>query len=474
MRIFWSGAVLAAMLLLSACGGGGGGGSGSGTTVVVTNRAPVVAKAVAGQSATVGTAYTFDASQGGTTFTDADGDSLTYSVTLTPSGGGLTTSGATISGTPNTAGTIAVSITASDGKGGSATGTFNLVVAPVSAAALGRPSLPAVPFAYADADISLPLQYTRAGPGTISGTDNTPGSNPTTNAGATLGRVLFYDKRLSLNDTVSCASCHQQTKGFSDSAKLSVGFKGGTTGRHAMGLANARYYNRGRFFWDERAATLEDQVVTPIQDTTEMGMNLTDLETKLAATDFYPALFRDAFGTTQVTQQRIARALAQFVRSLSSYRSKYDSAFVNGTPNFAATFTAQEERGRQIFTGAARCDGCHNTDAHISPNVFNNGLDATVTDVGAGNGRFKAPSLRNIAVRAPFMHDGRFATLRDVVEHYDHGVQDSPNLAPALQDNTGAPRRLNLTEADKLALLAFLGTLTDNALMQDAKFSNPF
>jgi len=168
-----------------------------------------------------------------------------------------------------------------------------------------------------------------------------------------------------------------------------------------MGLTNARYYNRGRFFWDERAATLEDQVVTPIQDTTEMGMNLTDLEAKLAATDFYPALFRDAFGTTQVTQQRIARALAQFVRSMSSYRSKYDSAFVNGTPNFAATFTPQEERGRQIFTGVGRCDVCHLTDAHISPNVFNNGLDATVTDVGAGGGRFKSPSLRNVAVRAP-------------------------------------------------------------------------
>lgn len=467
-------AALLPALMLAACGGGGGSSGSGATTVVVANRAPVVARANANQSATVGTAFTYDASQGGATFTDADGDSLTYVTTLTPAGGGLTTSGATISGTPNTAGTVAVSVVASDGKGGSATSTFNLVVAPVSAAALGRPTLPAVAFAYADADIALPTHYTRAGGGTISGADNTPATNPTTNAGATLGRVLFYDKRLSFNDTVSCASCHQQSKGFSDSARLSVGFKGGTTSRHAMGLTNARYYNRGRFFWDERAATLEDQVVTPIQDATEMGMNLTDLEAKLAATDFYPALFRDAFGTTQVTQQRIARALAQFVRSMSSYRSKYDSAFVNGTPNFAATFTAQEERGRQIFTGVGRCDVCHLTDAHISPNVFNNGLDATVTDVGAGGGRFKSPSLRNVAVRAPYMHDGRFATLRDVVEHYDHGVQASANLAPALIDGTGAPRRLNLSEADKLALLAFMGTLTDTALMQDAKFSNPF
>ena len=458
-------------LLLAGCGGGGGG---SGAPVASVNRAPTVARPNANPAATVGTAFSYDASQGGTTFTDPDGDALTYSVTLSVTTVGLSVSGTTVSGTPHTAGTVSVTLTATDGRGGSATNTFNIVVSPVSQAALGRPTLPVGLFAYADADIGLPAHYTRTGPGSVAGADNTPAANPVTNAGATLGRVLFYDRRLSLNDTISCASCHQQSKGFSDPARFSVGFRGGTTARHAMGLTNARYYNRGRFFWDERAATLEDQVVTPIQDATEMGMTLADLETKLAATDFYPALFRDAFGTTQVTRQRIALALAQFVRSMSSYRSKYDQAFTAGVPNFAAVLTAEEERGRQIYVGGGRCDNCHGTDAHISPNVFNNGLDATVTDVGAGGGRFKAPSLRNIAVRGPFMHDGRFATLRDVVEHYDHGVQDNPNLAPQLKDNTGVPRRLNLTEADKLALIAFLGTLTDTALIQDPKFSNPF
>ena len=458
--------------ILAACGGGGGGGSD--TPAVAVNRPPAVARPNAAQAATVGTAFSYDAGQGGATFTDADGDAMTSAVTLSVTTVGLSVSGTTVSGTPHTAGTVAVTITASDGRGGSATNTFNIVIAPVSQASLGRPTLPATLFAYADANINLPAHYTRTGPGTPAGADNTPPTNAVTNAGATLGRVLFYDRRLSLNDTIACASCHQQSKGFSDSARFSVGFRGATTPRHAMGLTNARYYNRGRFFWDERAATLEDQVVTPIQDTTEMGMTLADLETKLAATDYYPALFRDAFGTTQVTRQRIALALAQFVRSMSSYRSKYDQAFAGGVPNFAATLTAQEERGRQIYIGAGRCDGCHGTDAHISPNVFNNGLDATVTDVGAGGGRFKSPALRNIAVRGPYMHDGRFATLRDVVEHYDHGVQDSPNLAPQLRDNAGAPRRLNLSEADKLALIAFLGTLTDTALLQDPKFSSPF
>ncbi|MFM1959004.1 MAG: hypothetical protein RL588_521 [Pseudomonadota bacterium] len=460
-----------AAVLLSACGGGGGGGGG---TTPAQNSPPVVARPNDNRAATVGSAFSTDASQGGATFSDPDGDPLTYSVSLSAANLGLSVTGTTISGTPHTAGAVSVTVTATDGRGGSAVNAFNIVISPVSPAALGRPNLPAGLLPYADADIALPAHFTRTGPGSLAGADNTPPGNPVTNAGATLGRVLFYDRRLSLNDTIACASCHQQARGFSDPARFSPGFRGETTARHSMGLANARYYNRGRFFWDERAASLEEQVLTPIQDGTEMGMSLADLEAKLAATDFYPALFRDAFGTTEVTRQRIALALAQFVRAMSSYRSKYDQAFVNGVPNFPAVLTAQEERGRQIYIGVGRCDGCHGTDAHISPNVFNNGLDATVTDVGAGGGRFKSPSLRNVAIRGPYMHDGRFAALRDVVEHYDHGVQDNPNLAPQLRDNTGAPRRLNLSEADKLALVAFLGTLTDTALIQDPKFSNPF
>ena len=164
----------------------------------------------------------------------------------------------------------------------------------------------------------------RGGRGGFGGAlDNTPDSNPVTDAGATLGRVLFYDPRLSANDRVACASCHIQAFGFSDTARLSLGFAGGRTRRHSMGLANARLYRSGRFFWDERAASLEAQVVMPIEDATEMGMPLGALATKLAATPYYPPLFRAAFGTPEVTGDRVARALAQFVRALVSSESRF-------------------------------------------------------------------------------------------------------------------------------------------------------
>src|SRR6185295_14903648 len=168
--------------------------------------------------------------------------------------------------------------------------------------------------------------------------DNTPQNNPVTDAGATLGRVLFYDKRLSTNGTVSCSSCHQPQHGFSDPRKFSVGFNGGLTGRNSMGLNNARYYARGHFFWDERAATLEDQVLQPIQNSVEMGMTLPALVTRLSAEPFYTNLFANAFGTPVVDTNRISRALAQFVRSMVSTRSKYDA----GVPVGFTNFTAQE------------------------------------------------------------------------------------------------------------------------------------
>lgn len=346
------------------------------------------------------------------------------------------------------------------------------------------PTLPPVPFDYAGpAAANLPPHLANLqGPGGLRA-DNTPSDNPITDAGATLGRVLFYDKRLSLNGAVSCASCHQQAKGFSDSARLSRGFEGGLTARHAMGLTNAKFYARGRFFWDERAATLEEQVLQPIQNSVEMGMTLPALETRLAALPYYAPLFQAAFGDSAVTRGRISRALAQFVRSMVSTRSKYDLAFQGGAPAFPAVFTAQELQGLQLFAGGGvapgrtlRCDACHGTPAQIAAEPENNGLDATVTDSGAGGGRFKVPSLRNVALRAPFMHDGRFATLEEVIEHYSTGVKDSPGLSPRLRAGGpgGPPLRLNLTEQEKAALKAFLETLTDGALATDPKFANPF
>ena len=344
--------------------------------------------------------------------------------------------------------------------------------------------LPATPFNYAAP--ALPPNFL-APP--ILAQDNTPANNPVTDAGATLGRALFYDKRLSTNQTVSCSSCHQAAHGFSDGRRFSVGFNGGLTGRNSMGLSNARYYQRGHFFWDERAATLEDQVLMPIQNAVEMGMTLPALVTRLSAEPYYTNLFASAFGTPGIDTNRISRALAQFVRSIISTQSKYDRGLA-ANPRFA-NFTAQENLGRQIFfgqVGNATCAACHGTDNFVPANVNNNGLENPYVDKGIGaltglpqdEGLFKVPSLRNIELTAPYMHDGRFATLEEVVEFYNSGVTNHPNLSaplrapPAPGVPPGTPRRLNLTTAQKAALAAFLKTLTDTNLTSDVKFSDPF
>jgi len=317
--------------------------------------------------------------------------------------------------------------------------------------------------------------------------DNMPTSNITTDAGATLGRVLFYDKRLSANQAIACASCHQQGHGFSDARRFSPGFNGGATTRNSMGLTQARYYPRGHFFWDERAATLEDQVLQPIQNAVEMGMTLPALVTRLGAEPFYTNLFSQAFGSPEITSDRVSRALAQFVRSIISTRSKYD----RGIPIGFSNFTAEELLGRQIFfgqVGNATCAACHGTDNFVPNNIFNNGLENPYVDKGVGaltglardEGIFKVPSLRNIELTAPYMHDGRFATLEEVVEFYNSGVVNHPNLSPPLRVPTppgappGPPRRLNLTAEQKAALVAFLKTLTDPGIATDPKFSDPF
>ncbi|MFN8885724.1 cytochrome-c peroxidase [Gemmatimonas sp.] len=338
------------------------------------------------------------------------------------------------------------------------------------------PVLPSALLAYSDARLPLPRHFTgpSGGPPAIAA-DNTPASNVTTDAGATLGRVLFYDRRLSVNSRVSCASCHRQEFAFSDTARLSRGFDGGLTTRHSMGLSNARFYTSGRFFWDERAATLEAQVLQPIADPTEMGERLDELPAKLARAAYYPALFEAAFGTREITTDRVARALAQFVRALVSTNARFDRAVgANGGPNGADLLTAQELLGQQLYIGRAGCARCHGTTAHISDAVHNTGLDATITDAGAGNGRFKAPSLRNVEVRPPYMHDGRFQTLEQVVDFYDRGVRANPALDPRLRTPGGQPQRLNLTVTERDALVAFLKTLTDRTFLTDPRFSDPF
>lgn len=332
-------------------------------------------------------------------------------------------------------------------------------------------NLPSSSFNYANVD--LPNYFLANG---TAQEDNTPNNNRITNNGATLGRVLFYDKQLSANNTVSCASCHEQSKGFSDSNALSIGFQGGLTARNSMGLANAKYYDNGRFFWDERAATLEDQVLMPIQDAIEMGLTLEELETKLQNDDYYNVLFRRAFGDETVSRQRIALALAQFVRSMVSYESKYDAGLAqtnNPNANFP-NFTASENMGKNLFfSNRTRCSDCHDTNAFVGDQARNNGLDATLTDTGVRRGEFKTSSLRNIELTAPYMHDGRFSTLAQVVEHYNSGVQNSNNLDNRLEVRGGV-RRLNLSNNEKQAIVNFLITLTDDNFINDEKFSDPF
>lgn len=345
-------------------------------------------------------------------------------------------------------------------------------------------ALPSSEFNYSNPN--LPRHFTN---GDANDLDNTPNDNRITNTTATLGRVLFYDKKLSANNTIACASCHLQDKGFSDPAQFSTGFEGGLTGRQSMGLANARYYGNGRFFWDERAATLEDQTLMPIQDHVEMGMTLEDLVPKLQAQEYYGILFEDAFGNETVTSDRISLALAQFVRSMVSYQSKYDQglSMVNGgNINQLPNFSTLENLGLQIFTNPQRggCVSCHTGPLQIGIGAQNNGLDLRTVDEGLGavtgntmdDGKFKSPSLRNIGVTAPYMHDGRFATLSEVVEHYNSGVQAHPNLDPRLRGGPGnpQPRRLNLNDQEKQALVAFLNTLTDEAFLTEEKFSDPF
>lgn len=355
---------------------------------------------------------------------------------------------------------------------------------PAPADPLAALNLPSTPFNYANP--GLPA-YLQAPP--IAAQDNTPANNGVTNWGATLGRVLFYDKIVSINNSVSCASCHKQEFAFADNLALSKGFNNENTGRNSMPLINARYYPNGRFFWDERANTLEAQVLMPIQDHKEMGMTLDTLVRRMQSKTHYPVLFKNAFGTEAITTERISFALAQFVRSMISTQSKFDSGRVQIGPgaNLGNTpypnFSPLENQGKQLFFGpAGACGTCHGTETFTSPGDRNNGIENPSVDRGKGAitgnavqvGNFKVGSLKSIELTAPYMHDGRFATLEQVVEHYNSGIQPHPNLAPQLKNPDGTPKRLNLTATEKAALVAFMKTLTDRQLMTDEKFSNPF
>ncbi|MBL9143091.1 MAG: hypothetical protein JNM99_05345 [Verrucomicrobiaceae bacterium] len=322
--------------------------------------------------------------------------------------------------------------------------------------------------------------------------NNTPGNNAITNAGATLGRVLFYDKRLSRNSTVACASCHQQAKGFGDTATASTGVSG-TTGRHSMRLINSRFSAEVKFFWDERATSLENQTTRPIKDHAEMGFSGTsgdpafaDLVTRLSAIPEYRVLFSMTFGTSTIDETLIQRALAQFVRSIQSFDSKYDVGRATTADNQPfANFTAQENAGKQLFLaapgpgGGAGCAGCHRPpEFDIDPNSRNNGV---ITAFGGATDltNTRSPTLRDLVgpggqSNGSFMHDASLTSLDQVISHYNAIPGDNTNLDPRLRRPGGAVQNLNLNQGQRDSIVAFLRTLTGTAVYSDKKWSSPF
>ncbi len=443
---------------------------------VAPNGAPQPMNPRADRLVQVGESFTLDATLGGTRLTDPEGDPLTYIVTLRGSSG-VSVSGTQVMGTLSTVGAVEVTVEGTDPFGAS-TETVFVIAAP--GALPGAPTLPSTPHVYRDESLPLPDDFKSSSEFRVPLWDTQPVGNRTTDAGAALGRVLFHDRRLSITNTVACVSCHQREHGFASPERFNTGAIGVPLTRNAMALANARYNTHGSWFADLRASSLQEVARQALTRPDEMGNTLPAVEEKLRATPFYTPLFEAAFGSPEINADRILRALEQYVQALISYRTKYDQACdgVGGVlKDCALGLTAQEARGLEIFTISGdhfACAHCHSLPAGSNIWLANNGLDAEFTDPGVGNGRFRPASLHNIALTAPYMHDGRFATLREVIDHYDQGVKDGPDLDNLLRDDSGHAVRLNLSEQDKDALEAFLRTLTDDAMLADPKFADPF
>ncbi|ALP54516.1 cytochrome C peroxidase [Candidatus Tenderia electrophaga] len=356
----------------------------------------------------------------------------------------------------------------------------------VAAAAAGVYFLQSPPEPTPVADFSAPFVF---------GKFSIPKDNPLTEEGFELGRRLFYDPRLSGPNTTSCASCHLQKLAFTDGLANSVGVHGGQTAFSSMSLVNL-LWGPQQFFWNGRAQSLEDQVLRPIQDPIEMDQDLERLVEELREDEVYQQLFRVAYGG--VSADAIAKALSTFMRMLISSNSKYDQ-FLRGE----LRLSEQEELGRKLFVAhpdvsaslrGGNCVDCH-AQFHTAgfsdglDGFSNNGLDVdedlrpglmTVTGNSSDRGKFKVPSLRNIAVTAPYMHDGRFATLEEVMEHYNRRIQHSETVSPLIlqADNQkidpDAAQGLNLGPDEVEAIIAFLHTLTDEHFLSDSRFSDPF
>lgn len=310
-----------------------------------------------------------------------------------------------------------------------------------------------------------------------------PTDNPLTVEGVELGRMLFYEKQLSSDGSISCGSCHQQSKAFTDGLAHAVGVNGQRHARSSMSLVNLVWQQD--FTWDGAKNTLEEQARVPLENPVEMHQSVAASAAKLQQISKYPRMFGAAFGSSKITEENILKALAQFERTLISSNSKYDRV-----ARRQAIFTADEAAGQRLIqhaTGTVRgaeCIHCHGDQLFVSPHhtFFNNGLDVPpYADAGRGSitglttdmGKFRAPTLRNIELTAPYMHDGRFQTLEEVIDHYSDHVQMStgdPFLTESPNNLTG---RILLTATEKRQILVFLKTLTDTTFTKDPRFSNP-
>lgn len=314
-----------------------------------------------------------------------------------------------------------------------------------------------------------------------------PPDNPMTVEGVTLGRYLFYEEKLSGNNTQSCGSCHAPQFAFTDSGnRFSTGIDGMQGNRNSMALQNLGWETR--FFWDGRALTLEEQVLEPVENPIEMHEEWPDAVAKLQASPAYVNLFYNAFGSTTIDKYKAAKAMAQFLRTMISGNSRFDK-YQRGEivptieEQYGILLTQQEGGDPALGLGGqwgADCFHCHpHGGARFTDGLMrNNGLDSEFTDLGLGGvtglpqdmGLFKVPSLRNVALTAPYMHDGRFATLEEVIEHYNSGGHPSPTISPFMKYTQGG---LQLTAEKKAQLMAFLNMLTDTEFVNDPDFQDP-
>ena len=326
-----------------------------------------------------------------------------------------------------------------------------------------------------------------------------PSDNPFTKDGVLLGRMLFYDPILSADSSQSCSSCHHQENAFTDALQVSVGIDGIAGTRNSMPLFNLGYNTNG-FFWDGRAASLEIQALEPVENPIEMHDTWINVEKKLQRNEMYQEQFRKAFGinkNTEITKELAAKSLSQFMRTMISWRSKFDKT-LDYAPyvGLRPVLTPQEERGRVLFVtennpdlavkdgGDTECIHCHQSRLFTNNTYRNNGLDFAaslndfsdvgfggVTGIPADNGRFRTPSLRNIELTAPYMHDGRFQTLEEVLEFYGEHLKSAPNIDSNLGSRIPG---VEFSQQQIEDLIAFMKTLTDDDFINDPQFSNPF